>query len=705
MVSVRNAPRLTRRYTPFFNVLFCFILVALVLGGLSTLWPWNSETPKREFVLQSEEFAPVATVLSTDALAKSTKSSCTFYNCFDVYRCGQHGSSLTVYIYPILRYVDENGLPVMNALSKEFMEILEAIQESKFYVTNPDKACILVPALDLLNQNNLHLKETSQILAGLPYWNSGINHLLFNMLPGNVPNYNPCLEVERDNAIVAGAGLSTWTYRRTYDISIPLFSPLSQDFQHETIEINESPRKWLIVSPQINIHSEYREELEELKEEHPELLVLDECIPAKPDNATERCHDGETYFYPSILKNSTFCLVLQGARLAQATLSDAMMYGCIPVVAIDGYVLPFSEVLDWKRVAVRLREDHLHDLIHILKSISEHRILEMRKQAHFIWTQYFSSIQKITLTTLQIINDRVFPHFARTYEEWNDPPWKEGTTPPLNLPVIVPKSQGFTAVILTYDRVESLFKVIRRVVQAPSIAKVLVVWNNQQKHPPPATSWPKINKPLKVVQTKENKLSNRFYPYDEIETEAVLAIDDDIVMLTADELEFAYEVWREFPDRIVGFPSRVHLWDNNTGKWKYESEWTNEISMVLTGAAFYHKYYSYLYTTSLPGDIKTWVDSRMNCEDIAMNFLVANITGKAPIKVTPRKKFKCPECTNVEMLSADVIHMAERSECINKFAQVYGKMPLKTVEFRADPVLYKDNFPEKLKRFNNIGSL
>lgn len=50
-----------------------------------------------------------------------------------------------------------------------------------------------------------------------------------------------------------------------------------------------------------------------------------------------------------------------------------------------------------------------------------------------------------------------------------------------------------------------------------------------------------------------------------------------------------FQVWREFPDRLVGFPSRVHLWDNTTGKWRYESEWTNSISMVLTGAAFYHK--------------------------------------------------------------------------------------------------------------------
>jgi len=48
-------------------------------------------------------------------------------------------------------------------------------------------------------------------------------------------------------------------------------------------------------------------------------------------------------------------------------------------------------------------------------------------------------------------------------------------------------------------------------------------------------------------------------------------------------------VWREFPDRIVGFPSRLHMWDNGTNCWKYESEWTNSISMVLTGAAFHHK--------------------------------------------------------------------------------------------------------------------
>ena len=75
------------------------------------------------------------------------------------------------------------------------------------------------------------------------------------------------------------------------------------------------------------------------------------------------------------------------------------------------------------------------------------------------------------------------------------------------------------------------------------------------------------------------------------------------------------------------------------------------------------------------------------------------------LQVTPRKKFKCPECTNTEMLSADLNHMMERSQCIDMFSSIYGSMPLQTVEFRADPVLYKDSFPEKLKRFNDIGSL
>ena len=106
------------------------------------------------------------------------------------------------------------------------------------------------------------------------------------------------------------------------------------------------------------------------------------------------------------------------------------------------------------------------------------------------------------------------------------------------------ESDGFTAVILTYDRIDSLFNVIRRISvsynkefyfikysnkllvkyfvgneltnnltlfqETPSLSKIVVVWNNQEKMPPPASSWPKISPVvLKVIKTHANLLSNR----------------------------------------------------------------------------------------------------------------------------------------------------------------------------------------------------
>ena len=87
--------------------------------------------------------------------------------------------------------------------------------------------------------------------------------------------------------------------------------------------------------------------------------------------------------------------------------------------------------------------------------------------------------------------------------------------------------------------------------------------------------------------------------------------------------------------------------------------------MVLTGAAFYHKYYHFRYSLDMPSAIREKVDQYMNCEDIAMNVLIANYTRKAPIKVAPRKKFKCstPQCYNENMqLSGDQSHLVTRSQ-------------------------------------------
>ncbi|GCC27646.1 exostosin-2 isoform X1 [Chiloscyllium punctatum] len=703
-------PRMKTKHRIYYIALFSVVLLGLIATGMFQFWPHTIEaTNEWTFEKRSIHDVPEVKLAEDSPIPERGDLSCRMHTCFDVYRCGYNPKNrIKVYIYPLKKYVDEYGTVLSNTISKEYNELLTAISESDFYTDDLNRACLFIPSIDVLNQNNLRIKETAQALAQLIRWNRGTNHLLFNMLPGGPPDYNTALDVPRDRALLAGGGFSTWTYRQGYDVSIPVFSPLSTDVNLPVKQ--PGYRTYFILSTQTAIHPEYRTELEAIEAEHGDaLLILDKCtnLSEGVPSTRKRCHKNQIFDYPQILQEAMFCIVLRGARLGQAILSDVLQAGCVPVIVGDSYILPFSEVLDWKRASVVIPEDKLSEIYIILKTIPQQQIEDMQKRARWFWEAYFKSMKAIALATLQIINDRIYPYAAKSYEDWNDPTVVKvvSVNNPLFLPLIPPRSQGFTAVVLTYDRVESLFRVITEISKVPSLSKLLVVWNNQNKSPPEESLWPKIGVPLKVVRTKENKLSNRFFPYDEIETEAVLAIDDDIIMLTSDELQFGYEVWREFPDRLVGYPGRLHLWDHDTNKWKYESEWTNEVSMVLTGAAFYHKYFNYLYTYKMPGDIKNWVDAHMNCEDIAMNFLVANMTGKAPIKVTPRKKFKCPECTAIDGLSLDQTHMVERSECINKFASVFGIMPLKVVEHRADPVLYKDDFPEKLKSFPNIGSL
>lgn len=103
----------------------------------------------------------------------------------------------------------------------------------------------------------------------------------------------------------------------------------------------------------------------------------------------------------------------------------------------------------------------------------------------------------------------------------------------------------------------------------------------------------------------------------------------------------------------------------------------------------------------MPALIRDKVDEYVNCEDIAMNFLVSHITRKPPIKVTSRWTFRCPGCP--VSLSEDDSHFQERHKCINFFTSVYGYNPLLNTQFRADSVLFKTRIPhDKQKCFKFI---
>lgn len=256
--------------------------------------------------------------------------------------------------------------------------------------------------------------------------------------------------------------------------------------------------------------------------------------------------------------------------------------------------------------------------------------------------------------------------------------------------------EQFTVVMITYNRDAVLTASLERLHRLPYLNKVIVIWNNVGREP--VGAWPRLHVPVEFIKVSRNSLNNRFIHWDRIKTEAVLSLDDDID-LKQHEIIFAFRVWRENRDRLVGFPARYHA--RFGSEMFYNSNHTCQYSLILTGASFLHKTFLYEYSQQMPAVIREHVDKVMNCEDIAMNFLVSHLTRKPPIKTTSKWTLRCPTCT--ETLSQDEGHFRERHECIRLFTKIYGYNPLKFTQFRADSVLFKTRLPaDKQKCFRYV---
>lgn len=194
-------PRMKTKHRIYYITLFSVVLLGLIATGMFQFWPHSIES-SAEWSLdrRSVHDAPLVRISVNSPIPGRGDLSCRMHTCFDVYRCGYNPKNkIKVYIYPLQRFVDEVGVPISSTgLSREYNDLLSAISDSDFYTDDVSRACLFVPSIDVLNQNSLRIRETAQALAMLPRWDKGMNHLLFNMLPGGPPDYNTALDVPRD---------------------------------------------------------------------------------------------------------------------------------------------------------------------------------------------------------------------------------------------------------------------------------------------------------------------------------------------------------------------------------------------------------------------------------------------------------------------------------------------------------------------------
>ncbi|XP_067626852.1 exostosin-1 [Eurosta solidaginis] len=708
----------------------------------------------------------------------SKTRSCRMESCFDFTKCYEE---FLVYVYPPEPL---NSLGAAPPISANYQKILSAIRESRYYTSKPERACLLVLAIDTLDRDSLsndYVRNVPSRLSRLPFWNNGRNHIIFNLYSGTWPDYaEESLGFDAGEAILAKASMSTLHARPDFDISIPLFHkqfPLRAGASG-LVQSNNFPanKKYLLAfKGKRYVHgigSETRNSLFHLHNGR-DIILVTTCRHGKSWRELQdgRCDEDnreyDKYDYETLLQNSTFCLVPRGRRLGSFRFLEALQAGCIPVLLSNGWVLPFESKIDWKEAVVWADERLLLQVPDVVRSISLERILALRQQTQVLWERYFGSIEKIVFTTFEIIRERLPDYPIRNTFVWNTSPGALLTLPtfadssrymPFLLDSLgVESRHNYTAVI--YVQIGSmlgpntaLYKLIKTISKSQFVDRILVLWAADRPIPS-KKRWPttyhipfhiitlsgstvgKSSRSIKknssetlinnstysagiadkheLKHTREELLniyderpsiSQRFYPYPEIQTDAVLSLDEDSILNT-DELDFAYIVWRDFPDRIVGYPARAHFWDDSKNAWGYTSKWTNYYSIVLTGAAFYHRYYNYLYTNWLSLLLLKTVQQSSNCEDILMNLLVSHVTRKPPIKVTQRKGYKDRETGHSPWNDPD--HFIQRQSCLNTFAAVFGYMPLIRSNLRLDPVLYKDpvsNLRKKYRQIELVGS-
>ncbi|KAK7384874.1 hypothetical protein VNO78_30577 [Psophocarpus tetragonolobus] len=228
---------------------------------------------------------------------------------------------------------------------------------------------------------------------------------------------------------------------------------------------------------------------------------------------------------------------------------------------------------------------------------------------------------------------------------------------------------------------------------SPTVSSVLVLWGNPSTAPRVtlqlarnlSLSSPKIS----LLRQRTPSLNNRFLPRpNDIATDAVLICDDD-VEVDPTSLEFAFRVWTRNPTRIIGLFARSHDLDLDRKSWVYTVH-PDRFSIILTKFMILKTHYLFLYTCHpRMAHVREAVDLVRNCEDILMNFLVANETDAGPILVGAKKVRDFGDKRNekgsdenqsvsgVGLSSRKGEHGKRRGWCIGEFHRVLGRMPLR----------------------------
>ncbi|PRQ27454.1 putative glucuronosyl-galactosyl-proteoglycan 4-alpha-N-acetylglucosaminyltransferase [Rosa chinensis] len=268
------------------------------------------------------------------------------------------------------------------------------------------------------------------------------------------------------------------------------------------------------------------------------------------------------------------------------------------------------------------------------------------------------------------------------------------------------RSDQLTVLINGYSesRIPLLQSIVTTYAASSLVSSILVLWGNpstpsqtlvQLAHNLTHSSFG-FNS-ISLIRHSSNSLNNRFLPRPSIKTRAVLVCDDD-VEVDSKSFEFAFKMWGSNPDRLIGFFVRSHDIDLSKKEWIYTMH-PDKYSIMLTKFMILKSKYLFQYSCArgpVMANMRKIVDKMHNCEDILMNFVVADEVNAGPILVGAKRARDWGDARNdhdhmdgqgrrgligevaqVGLSSRKEKHRKRRGECIGEFHRVLGRMPLR----------------------------
>ena len=350
---------------------------------------------------------------------QSVSSNCHLHTCFDFSRC-PFNSGFPVYVYqrPFGHLRSDSG----------GMEIWQLLRESPYYTTEPEKAClyIVIVGSTEASRHSRSKSEQETDLHSLPYWRgNGKNHLLLH-LRTNIRHSTSILSfnINTGLALVAQSTFSKdRTYRHGFDIVVPPSNGPSKGDVWNLAALQLPARRKFLLSFQAE-HTDHiaetmeilRDQLHQISKEAEDFFIglyLSKSEFLNSELSGEWLLWGSHENRSMVLKQSTFTLIV-GSNSASSSwgnshtrLLEALQFGAIPVILSSEVILPFDDMIDWRKAAIILTQARLPELNVLLRTITNEDILDLRRQGRFLWETYLSTTDTILKTVLATLRTRL----------------------------------------------------------------------------------------------------------------------------------------------------------------------------------------------------------------------------------------------------------------------------------------------------------